>query len=155
MKNIAWLIFWIALPVIAGGIGAVASASAPVFYRQLVQPSWAPPPSVFGPVWTTLYLLMGVAAFLVWRARGWSAILTFFVVHLAFNALWSWLFFAWHLGAVSAIDIVVLWMMIAALVVAFWRVRSLAGALLVPYLAWVTFATALNFTLWRLNPTLL
>lgn len=155
MRFFAWLIFWIAMPLVTGGIGAIASANAPVFYRQLVQPSWAPPPSVFGPVWTTLFVLMGIAAFLVWRARGWSRILTLFVVHLAFNALWSWLFFAWHLGAGSFIEIVALWLMIAVLVVGFWRVRPLAGVLLVPYLAWVTFATALNFTLWRLNPTLL
>jgi benzodiazapine receptor len=155
MKNVAWFVFWLALPLIAGAIGAVASAGAPVFYGQLVKPTWAPPPSLFGPVWTTLYVLMGIAAFLVWRARGWTGVLTFFVVHLAFNALWSWLFFAWRLGAGSLIEIVALWLMIAALIAIFWRVRPLAGAMLIPYICWVSFATALNFTLWRMNPGLL
>ena len=130
----------------AAAIGGVASASAPEFYRELTRPAWAPPAWLFGPVWTVLYLLMGIAAWLVWRERGFGGArtaLSLFLVQLAANALWSWLFFAWRQGALAFVEIVILWALILATVVAFWRVRPLAGALLVPYLAWVSFATAL------------
>jgi tryptophan-rich sensory protein len=113
---------------------------------------------VFAPVWTTLYALMGIAAWLVWRVDGFRAYrsaLTFFLVQLAINALWSWLFFAWHFGALAFADIVVLWLLIIATIVSFWRVRPLAGALLVPYLLWVSFAAVLNFSVWQLNPQVL
>jgi tryptophan-rich sensory protein len=146
---------FIGASLLAGAAGAFATANAQSFYAQLVQPSWAPPPSLFGPVWTLLYLLMGIAAFLVWRAHGWRGALTFFLVHLAVNALWSWLFFHWHLGTASIVEIVVLWLMVATLAVMFYRLRPVAAALLLPYLGWVTFATALNITLVRLNPALL
>jgi tryptophan-rich sensory protein len=136
----------------------VASIQAKSFYSQLAQPEWAPPPWVFGPVWTVLYALMGIAAWLVWRSRGFRAnrqALTLFLLQLAFNALWSWLFFAWHLGIMALADVLVLWILIVATLVSFWRVRPLAGALLIPYLLWVSFASALNFSLWQLNPQVL
>jgi tryptophan-rich sensory protein len=101
---------------------------------------------------------MGVAAWLVWRARGWSGArtpLTLFVVQLAANALWSWLFFGWRLGGPALAEVLVLWALIAVTLVRFWRIRPAAGALLVPYLAWVSFASALTWAVWRLNPTLL
>lgn len=151
MRTVVALLLCFGLPILAGGIGAVASANASEFYAALERPSWAPPGWVFGPVWTTLYLMMGLAALLVWRERGWTAVLTFFAVHLIFNALWSWLFFAWHSGAWSFVDIVLLWLMIGGLTILFWRIRPLAGALLIPYWAWVTFAAALNYDLWRRN----
>jgi len=100
---------------------------------------------------------MALAAWLVWRERGFRGApvaLGLFVAQLALNALWSWLFFAWHLGALSFVEIVVLWGLILATTVAFWRVRPVAGALMLPYLAWVTFAAALNFAIWQLNPQL-
>ena len=81
--------------------------------------------------------------------------LTLFVAQLAVNALWSWLFFAWHRGAGAFADIVLLWLLIVATVIGFWRVRALAGVLLLPYLAWVSFASALNFAVWQLNPQVL
>jgi tryptophan-rich sensory protein len=149
---------WLALTAIAASIGGLASRRAPEVYAALERPAWAPPAAVFGPVWTGLYIAMAVAAWLVWRERGWSgarAALSLFLAQLGCNALWSWLFFAWQRGALALADIVVLWLLIVATMVAFWRVRALAGALNVPYLAWVTFATALNFTIWRLNPELL
>ena len=114
-----------------------------------------PPSAVFGPVWTALYALMGLAAWLVWRVGGFAAArgaLTLFLVQLAVNALWSWLFFGWRLGGWALADIVVLWGLIAATLRAFWRIRPLAGALLVPYLLWVSFAGVLNFSIWQLNP---
>jgi len=157
-KQIIGLLGWLAISFVASGVGAMASIRAATFYGQLVQPSWAPPSSVFGPVWTMLYALMGIAAWLVWRAGGFRAnrsALTLFLVQLAVNALWSWLFFAWSRGALAFADIVLLWLLIVATLVSFWRVRPLAGALLIPYLLWVSFAAALNFSVWQLNPQIL
>jgi benzodiazapine receptor len=152
------LVGWLALSFATAAIGAVASRGAPDFYASLAQPAWAPPASVFGPVWTVLYALMAIAAWLVWREGGFArarTALTLFVAQLIVNALWSWLFFAWHRGALAFVDIVLLWLLIVATVAAFWRIRPLAGALLLPYLAWVSFAAALNFSVWRMNPSLL
>ena len=157
-KQILGLVGWLLLSFVAAAVGAIASVQAATFYQQLAQPSWAPPSSVFGPVWSVLYALMGIAAWLVWRQGGWRrqrGVLTLFVIQLALNALWSWLFFGWHRGALAFADIVVLWLLIAATVVGFWRLRPLAGALLLPYLGWVGFASALNFAVWHLNPQLL
>lgn len=157
-KQIVGLVGWLLLSFATAAMGAVASVQAAAFYQQLVQPSWAPPSSVFGPVWSVLYALMGVAAWLVWREGGWRrrrGALALFVVQLALNALWSWLFFGWHRGALAFADIVLLWLLIVATLVGFWRVRPLAGALLVPYLCWVSFASALNFAVWHLNPLIL
>lgn len=152
------LIGWLLVSFAASAVGAVASIQAKSFYSQLVQPAWAPPPGVFGPVWTTLFALMGIAAWLVWRGGGLRANhvpLGLFLLQLAINALWSWLFFAWQLGAWALVDVVALWGLILATLVAFWRVRPLAAVLLIPYLLWVSFAAALNFSLWQLNPQLL
>ncbi|MBO9664052.1 TspO/MBR family protein [Dokdonella sp.] len=152
------LIAWLAVCFAASAIGAVASIQAASFYAQLVRPEWAPPATWFGPVWTVLYTLMGIAAWLVWRVGGFRAArtaLTVFLVQLALNALWSWLFFRWKLGAPAFVDIVLLWLLIVATIVGFWRVRKVAGALLVPYLLWVGFATALSYSVWRLNPGVL
>lgn len=157
-QEIPGLVGWLIVVFVAAAIGAVASAKAGAFYSQLVRPDWAPPASLFGPVWTVLYALMGIAAWLAWRERGFRGAriaLGLFLVQLALNALWSWLFFGWHLGAWAFADIVVLWVLIVATVIAFWRIRPLAGVLLVPYLLWVGFAAFLNHAVWRLNPLLL
>ena len=103
-------------------------------------------------------MLMGVAAWQVWRQRRQHAVgpaLALFVVQLAANALWTWLFFAWRLGGLAFAEIVVLWLLIGATVLAFWRIRRSAGALLLPYWAWVSFATALTWSTWHLNPQVL
>jgi translocator protein len=154
-RNLLGLIGWIALTGAAAAIGAAATGDADVFYGQLQLPAWAPPASVFGPVWTVLYLMMAVAAWLIWRRHGFAGArtaLTLFLVQLCFNALWSWLFFGWKMGAASFGGLVLLWLLILATVVSFWRLQKPAAALLLPYLAWVTFAGALNFTAWQLNP---
>ena len=146
---------WLGLTFAASAVGAIASVNASEFYGQLQQPSWAPPPWLFGPVWTLLYALMAIAAWLVWRAHGFRANslpLGLFLVQLSLNALWSWLFFTWRLGGLAFSEILLLWLLILATAITFWRVRPIAGVLLVPYLCWVTFAGVLNFTLWRLNP---
>lgn len=152
---------WIALSLTAGAAGALASVNAADFYTTIRQPAWAPPSWVFGPVWTTLYVLMGTGAWLVWRekpapgtaqatlrARG----LVLFVVQLVLNGLWTWLFFAWRLGAWALAEIIVLWVAIAVTIGLFAKVRRAAAWCLVPYLAWVTFAAALTWALWRGNP---
>ncbi|WP_233236633.1 TspO/MBR family protein [Bordetella sp. LUAb4] len=152
------LVGWLAAGFVTGAIGAIASVQAAEFYAQLVKPTWAPPAGVFGPAWTVLYILMSLAAWLVWRGGGWRTrgpVLRLFLVQLAVNALWSWLFFAWHQGAWAFANICVLWLLILATLIGFWRVRPLAGLLLVPYLAWVSFATALCYRVWQNNPGLL
>jgi translocator protein len=143
---------------IAAAAGGLAAVSAPEFYQALIQPRWAPPSRVFGPVWTLLYILMAVAAWLVVRAVGPDAArpaLLLFVVQLVANALWTWLFFRWRLGAAAFVEIVVLWLLIAATIWEFWRATPVAGLLLLPYLAWVSFATALTWAIWRRNPGVL
>lgn len=152
------LLGWLVLVSAAAAAGGLASANAGDFYRDLIRPPWAPPGWLFGPVWSVLYLLMGIAAWLVWRARGYAGAanaLHLFVLQLACNALWTWLFFSWRLGAVAFAEILLLWLLIVATIVLFRRVDKLAAALLLPYLAWVSFAAALNLATWRLNPGLL
>jgi tryptophan-rich sensory protein len=124
------------------------------WYASLAKPSWNPPNAIFGPVWSVLYVLMGVAAWLVWRKAGFSnagAALILFVVQLVLNALWSYLFFGLHRPDMAFLDIVALWVVILVVAALFWRVDRIAGGLMVPYVAWVTFASYLNFVLWRLN----
>jgi benzodiazapine receptor len=156
--QILGLIGWLGVSFAAAAAGAVATSSAGSFYEQLTRPGWAPPATLFGPVWTLLYFLMGIAAWLVWRERGFAGArvpLSLFRVQLALNGLWSWLFFNWQRGAWALGEVLLLWAVILATLVAFWRVRPLAGMLLLPYLAWVSFATALTYALWRANPAAL
>lgn len=155
---LAGLAGWIAISLLAGAIGGLASSNASAFYAELQKPSWAPPSWLFGPVWTALYLMMGVAAWLVWLARGWSGArmaLLLFLVQLAGNALWTWVFFVWRHGGLALVEIAVLAGLIVATMAAFERVRRTAAVLLAPYLAWVIFAAALTAALWRRNPNLL
>jgi benzodiazapine receptor len=156
--QIVGLLGWLLLTFAAAAVGAVASAEAGAFYAQLVRPSWAPPGWLFAPVWTVLYILMGVAAWLVWREHGFKegrTALALFVVQLGANALWTWVFFVWHRGGLAFAEIVLLWCLIVATAVLFRRLNALAAALLLPYLAWVSFACALTFATWRLNPGVL
>lgn len=124
------------------------------WYASLHKPSWNPPAWIFGPVWTLLYTMMAVAAWLVWRRGGFAAQrgpLTWFLVQLALNAAWTPLFFGLHQPGWALAEIVLLWLAIAVTLAAFWRVHRGGAWLLVPYLAWVSFASLLNFTLWRMN----
>lgn len=157
-KNVLGLIGWLAVSFAASAVGAIASIEASSFYSQLAQPAWAPPSWLFGPVWTVLYALMAVAAWLVWRSGGFRShriALGLFLAQLALNSLWSWLFFAWHSGATAFAEILLLWILIVSTLVSFWRVLPPAGILLIPYLIWVSFASALNYALWQLNPQIL
>ncbi len=161
-RSILWQVVgfaaWLVLVFCAAGIGAVASADAGTFYAQLVRPAWAPPVAAFGPVWFALYLLMGTAVWLVWRersARGLTCSLTLFVAQLCANSLWSWLFFAWRNGALAFAEVLLLLVLIAATIVVFWRISPWAGVLMLPYFAWVCFASVLTWAVWQRNPAIL
>ena len=139
----------------AAGVGSSLTTPAlDNWYAALAKPAWTPPNWVFGPVWSSLYFTMAIAAWLVWRRRnnqGARLALALFVLQLALNVVWSGLFFALRNPQAAFIEIVVLWGAILLTLVTFWRISRLAGWLLTPYLSWVTFAVSLNFAIWRLN----
>lgn len=146
------LVVWIGICFGAAAIGS----SFPIgdWYDQLNRPSWSPPNAVFGPVWSILYTCMAVAAWLVWKSngiRGAQIPLTLFLVQLVLNAIWSWLFFGLHRIDLALAEIVVLFIAILVTMVLFFQRSRLAGCLLIPYLAWVGFASVLTFQYWRLN----
>jgi benzodiazapine receptor len=151
MKNTLALLGFIALCLAAGALGAAVTAPAiATWYPTLVKPSFNPPNWIFGPVWTTLYVLMAIAAWLVWRRGGFAATRTamlLFVGQLMLNSLWSLLFFGLHRTDLALVDVVLLLVVIAATALAFRRHSATATLLLLPYLAWVSFATALNFAI--------
>lgn len=151
-KTALGLVLWLAASLAAGWAGSRFMPGE--WYAALAKPAWTPPDAVFGPVWTALYVMMGVAAWLVWRKAGFAgarAALGLFVAQLVLNALWSYVFFGLHRAGAAFAEIVVLWLVILATAVGFWRVRPAAGVLLIPYAAWVTFAAGLNYQIWRLN----
>ena len=152
---ILMLALFIAVTFVAAGLGAFfTGTSVSSWYPTLHKPSWNPPAWIFGPVWTVLYLMMAIAAWLVWRKQGFdgaSGTLGLFALQLALNALWSPLFFGLRNPLAGLVDIVPLWAAILATLVCFWKISPLAGALLAPYWLWVSFATALNFMIWRIN----
>jgi translocator protein len=157
-RSLVGLIFWLLLTFVAGAVGSIASAGAPEFYAALDKPGWAPPAALFGPVWTALYLLMGIAVWLVWKAwgvKGARVALGLYIGQLALNALWTWIFFRWRLGGLAFAEIMLLSLFIIATIIAFWRARPLAGTLLLPYLVWVLYASALTCAVWRRNPDIL
>lgn len=136
----AWIGSWFTRPALAP------------WYAELAKPSWTPPNWVFTPAWLTLFALMAIAAWLVWRQAGLGSIpLKLFAIQLVLNIAWSGLFFGWKSPGAAMIEIVVLWLAILATTFAFWGVRRVAGWLLVPYLIWVAYAASLNFAIWRLN----
>lgn len=152
MRSLLALVGWLLLTFLAPAAGAWTTS--PAWYAELMKPSWSPPASLFGPVWTLLYVLMAVAAWLVWREGGWARQrrpLTLYLVQLVLNAAWTPIFFGLRQPGWALIEIIVLWLAILATMLAFARAQRIAAFLLVPYLAWVSFAAFLNFTLWRLN----
>lgn len=139
----------------AAGIGSlVTNSSVKTWYSQLNRPAWTPPNWIFAPVWTTLYLMMAISAWLVWRGWNWSAArfaLVLFGIQLALNILWSVVFFGWRKVGPAFAEILLLWMMIIATTVAFYPLSLLAAWLLLPYVVWVAFASYLNFRIWQMN----
>ncbi len=122
------------------------------WYASLNKPEWNPPSWIFGPVWTALYLMMAGSAWLVWRRDGWRRPLWLYFTQLALNAAWTPVFFGAREIGWALVLIVVLWLAILVTLLSFLRVSRVAGGMLLPYLAWVSFAAFLNFTLWRMNP---
>lgn len=146
------LLVWIGVSFVPAWVGA--RATDPGWYAALEQPGWAPPTWLFSPAWTLLYLLMGIAAWMVWRRAGFraaSTALVLFLIQLVFNAGWSWLFFGIRRPDLAFAEIVLLWALILATLLAFRKHHRAAAWLLVPYLLWVAYAAALNFSLWQLN----
>ena len=152
-----WLstLIWVLLPFLAALIGSLFTAPAiPGWYAELSKPDFTPPSSVFGPVWSFLYLIMGISAAIVWRHSWWDSLihpLSFFIGQLILNTLWPILFFGFHLLGAALVEIVVLLILIAITTAGFFRVHWLAGVLMLPYLGWACFATLLNWEFWRLN----
>ena len=122
------------------------------WYDSLAKPEWNPPSWIFGPVWTVLYLMMAIAAWMVWKRNGWRQPIRLYFLQLVLNAAWTPIFFGAHQPGWALVDILALWIAVLLTLLTFLRVSKAAGWLLVPYLAWVTFAAFLNFTLWRMNP---
>jgi benzodiazapine receptor len=159
MRNAIALVLSFALTYAAAALGGLASVRARDFYGQLDRPAWAPPGWLFGPVWAVLYTAMAVAAWLAWRSGqaggGARVAIALYLLQLVLNAAWTWLFFVFRRGGWATVEIVALWIAIALTIVAFWRLRPIAGAMLLPYLVWVTFAGFLTVSVWRRNPSLL
>ena len=149
------LVIFIVVCLGAGGLGAIATTpEIEGWYKTIAKPNWNPPDYVFGPVWTTLFILMAIAAWLVWTPAGFKAAampLMLFAVQFVLNVAWSWIFFGMHQPGWAFAEIVILWLAIVATTVAFFRCSKIAGWLLVPYLAWVSFAAVLNLAIWRMN----
>jgi len=156
LNNFFKLVIAILVSQIAGLIGSVFTISAiPTWYAGLVKPALNPPSWVFGPAWTTLYFLMGIAAFLVWKKgferKDVKMALGVFGVQLALNAIWSIIFFGLHNPFWAFIEIIILWLAILATIFAFYKISRPAAYLLLPYILWVSFAAVLNFSIMILN----
>lgn len=153
------LAIWFAGIYLLAAIAGFGSITAPEVYASFSLPSWAPPASIFGPVWGVLYTMIAISGWLVWRENeiGRNPLtFTLFTLQMLANVLWSWLFFAWQSGLFAFLNILALVVLLIALILAVWRLNAiLAALLLVPYLVWVGFAACLNFTIWQMNPTLL
>jgi len=149
------LIASLLLPLVVGGIaGMFTTAAIPGWYATLNQPSFNPPNWVFGPVWTTLYIILGISLFLIWRleaSKERNQAILVFTVQLLLNFCWSFFFFYFKLIGVALVDILVLWVSIFIMLIRFYKLKPLAAYINVPYLLWVTFATALNAAYFFLN----
>ena len=158
LQSLPSLLAWIFGTSLAAIGGAVTARQAGAFYATLDRPAWAPPGWLFGPAWSVLYVVMGIAAWRIWREQGFAGArveLSLYTVQLLLNAAWSWFFFVRRTGVGATVEVVCLWLAILLTLIAFWRQDTVAGLLLLPYLGWVTFATALTVSVWRRNPTLL
>lgn len=152
MRNVFAFVFFLAAAYAPALVGAEFVPGQ--WYASLAKPEWNPPDWVFAPVWTVLYLLIGISGWLVWRAAGFTAAkaaMALYFAQLALNGLWSWLFFGLQLPSVAFAEILLLWFTILATVLLFRPISRTAALLLLPYLAWVGFAAVLNGAIWRLN----
>jgi translocator protein len=153
MKGKIKILFYsFGLVILAMVVGALAPSA--INYPILKLPSFAPPAWVFGPAWTLLYILMAFSCYLIWReavVKNIKAALAIFYVQLFLNAIWTPLFFALNWRFVASIEIIILWLLIIVNILLFWKIKKSAGALLIPYFLWVSFASILSFAVWRLN----
>ncbi len=154
-RDILALAGFVAVCLAAGGVGSLLGGPMPdAWYAGLRKPAFTPPGWLFGPVWTVLYVLMGVAAWGVWRQRGHRHVggaLGLFFAQLVLNAAWTGIFFGLHAPFWALVELIVLWVVLLGTTVAFFRVRTWTGVLLLPYLGWVSFAGVLNAAIWQLN----
>jgi tryptophan-rich sensory protein len=156
MNNIFKLIIAVAIPIIVGSTsGFFTITGVESWYQTIQKPSWNPPSWIFGPVWTSLYIMMGVALFLVWKSPlspdiKRTAILLF-AIQLVLNFFWSFIFFYQHQIGWAVVEIIALWLLILLTIFSFAKINTTAAWLLVPYISWVSFASILNFTIWKLN----
>lgn len=156
MTNTIKLIIAIALPLAVGATsGFFTATGVGTWYTTIQKPSWNPPGWVFGPVWTTLYVLMGISLYLVWKADigapAKNLALGLFLAQLVLNFFWSFIFFYMEQPGWAFVEIVAMWALIVATIFAFARVNNMAAWLLVPYVSWVSFAGILNYAIWKLN----
>lgn len=152
MKKFADLIFWLLISAVVAWFGAQFNTGQ--WYLTIAKPTWTPPGWLFGPVWTTLYIMMAVAAWLVWRETGRNfkeKSIQLYLVKMILNASWSWVFFGLHQIGWAVVNIIILLLLIIVVTVLFYRTKKIAGYLMIPYLLWVSFATVLNFNIWLLN----
>jgi translocator protein len=156
MNNTVKLIIAIAIPLIIGGTsGFFTATGVGAWYQTINKPSWNPPNWIFGPVWTTLYVMMGIALFLVWKADTSNELkkiaILLFSIQLLLNFFWSFIFFYQQAPGWAVVEIIILWLFILFTIFAFAQVNKTAAWLLVPYISWVSFAAILNYTIWKLN----
>lgn len=156
MNNTGKFILAVAIPLLVGGTsGFFTVTGIESWYQTIQKPAWNPPNYIFGPVWTTLYALMGIALFLVWKSTGPQAIkktaILLFAVQLVFNFFWSIIFFKLQQPGWAFLEMIGLWLFILLTILAFSKVDKIAAWLLVPYISWVSFAAILNYTIWKLN----
>lgn len=156
MNNTLKLIIAVIVPVAVGGIsGFFTSTGVESWYQTINKPSWNPPSWVFAPVWTTLYIMMGVALFLVWKSNVSTGLkriaISLFAVQLLLNFFWSFIFFYQQQPGWALVEIIAMWVFILLTIFAFAKVNKIAAWMLVPYISWVSFATILNYTIWKLN----
>jgi translocator protein len=152
MGSLKGLLLWLSLSFVAGWFGAQFEPGT--WYAELRKPEWTPPPFVFGPVWTVLYILMAVAAWLVWRRSGFSGAslaLSLYLLQLVLNGIWSFLFFGLNRPGLAALELSVLLLVLMATILTFHAHSRMAALLLIPYLLWAGFALLLNISIWRLN----
>ena len=149
VSSILVLLVFFAVTAAAAVFGAVFQPGS--WYQTLIKPGWTPPNWLFGPVWTVLYIMIAIAGWLVWREQGLSFVLAVWMGQLILNGAWSWIMFDQHQIGSAFADIVLLWFAIVLFAVLAWPVSPTASLLFIPYLAWASYAGALNFAIWRLN----
>lgn len=153
MKKFKPFIVSIIIAIGVGALGGIITSKGMPAYDQLIKPGLTPPPSAFPIAWSILYILMGISAAMIWQSTSAKrdSALSIYAIQLAFNAIWSFLFFGFQAYLFSFIWLVLLWLMVLIMIIKFYQIRPIAGLIQIPYLLWLTFAGYLNFMIWHLN----